>query len=89
MPLYHDLNYYQIQARVDHDSGSPYLVKVKHDPTGECILDEDYFYSNELIPHLLPLSNGLRTFRVEREDGQWAMWIEMEEKWVSCPAPRT
>lgn len=87
MPLYHDLNFQQIEARVNHDSGTPYLVKVQLDPPGEQILSEAHYLEEGLTPHLLPLSNGLKTFRVEREDGQWAMWFEQEEKWVECSGP--
>lgn len=86
MTLYHDLNYCQIQARVDHDSGLPFLVKVELDPTGERILSETIYHEIGLTPHLLPLSNGMKTLRVECK-GEWAMWIEMEEKWVGCSAP--
>jgi len=84
--LYYYLNFNQIQARVDHDSGTPFLVKVELDPTGEQVLREDYYFEENLVPHLLPLSNGMRTLRVEMQ-GEWAMWVEPDEKWIECKAP--
>jgi len=86
MALHHYLNRQYIQARVDHNCGQPYLVKVEFDPTGEEILNEYHYFDRSLAVHLLPLSNGLKTLRVERGN-EWAEWHEVDCNWKLGPAP--